>query len=164
MEKWQQFRNTNCEVSDKGNVRNIKTKKLRKLQVKANGYYYVQIEKKNYYIHRMVGECFIANPHNLPQINHIDEDKSNNAVENLCWMSAKENINYGTAVTRGTKKRSIPITQYTLNGEIVNSFPSAKEASRQTNINQGSISRCVKGERQTAGGYIWRYKMEVYEK
>lgn len=59
------------------------------------GYKFVILGKKTCYVHRLVAEAFIPNPDNLQQINHIDEQKDNNAVSNLEWCSIKYNINYG---------------------------------------------------------------------
>lgn len=61
--------------------------------------------------HRMVAQTFLPNPDNLPDVNHLDEDKTNNRVENLCWMSHKDNCNYGTLPQRrranGRKKAEL---------------------------------------------------------
>ena len=68
-------------------------------ELKLNGYKYVNLSKNNktktYRVHRLVAKAFIDNPEKLPQINHIDENKSNNQVNNLEWCTAKYNVNYG---------------------------------------------------------------------
>ena len=70
---------------------------------------FVQLYKngvmKNEHIHRLVALTFIPNPNNLPQVNHKDEDKSNNCVDNLEWCEHKYNVNYGTAIERASKSR-----------------------------------------------------------
>ena len=162
MEKeiWKQYKDTNYEVSNLGNVRRIGAKKNRKIQDNGRGYKNMILridgESKMLYIHRMVAETFIPNPDNLPEVNHRDEDKSNNCVSNLEWMSRIDNLRYGTGQERSIRKRSIPVSQYDLQGNLINTYKSAREASRQTGINQGGISHCVKDERFTAGGYKWR--------
>ena len=97
------------EVSNKGNVRNVRRNTLLRLPKTNNGYIRVFLCKngKGYgkYVHRLVSQVFIPNPDNLPQINHKNEDKSNNCVENLEWCTAKYNNNYGTARTRSINTR-----------------------------------------------------------
>ena len=55
------------------------------------------------------------------------------------------------------KKRSLPILQFTKDGELVKEWPSAREAERQLKISQSSICQCLKGYRKSAGGFVWRY-------
>lgn len=91
----------NHEVSNYGRVRSLnyhgtgRTQMLSILNGKT-GYKFVILDKKTCYVHRLVAEAFIPNPDNLPQINHKDENKANNSVENLEWCSEKYNINYGS--------------------------------------------------------------------
>lgn len=88
------------EVSNIGNVRNVRRNTLLRLQKTNNGYIRVVLSKNRiktgFQVHRLVCQAFIENPDNLPQVNHIDEDKSNNRVENLEWCTAKYNNNYGS--------------------------------------------------------------------
>lgn len=74
--------------------------KLLKQRTRGKGYLAVTLCKnsklKHYYVHRLVAEAFIPNPNNLPQVNHKDENKSNNCVDNLEWCDDKYNTNYGT--------------------------------------------------------------------
>lgn len=104
------------EVSNLGNVRGVNRMtyrkgvvrclkgKIRKPQIISTGYKQVQLSKdgkvKGICIHRLVAEAFIPNPDNLPCVNHKDEDKTNNNVENLEWCSFKYNSNYGTSISR----------------------------------------------------------------
>ena len=75
-----------------------------KLQTTKKGYIYVKLclngEQKIYHVHRLVAETFIPNVENLPEVNHKDEDKSNNNVNNLEWCSHEYNIHYGTGMER----------------------------------------------------------------
>ena len=64
--------------------------------MKPEGYLVVRLQRRTFYIHRLVTEAFIPNPDNLPEVNHKDEDKTNNRVENLEWCNHKYNMNYGT--------------------------------------------------------------------
>ena len=160
VEIWKQYKDTNYEVSNLGNVRRIGAKKNRKIQDNGKGYKNMILridgESKMLYVHRMVAETFIPNPKGLSEVNHKDEDKSNNCVSNLEWISKIDNLHYGTRQERSISKRSIPVSQYDLQGKLINTYKSAREAGRQTGITQGSISHCIKGERYTAGGYVWK--------
>ena len=92
------------EVSNIGNVRNVRRNKLLRLLKTNNGYIRVFLCKNGiktgFQVHRLVAQAFLPNPDNLPQINHKDEDKTNNNVTNLEWCTAKYNINFGTARIR----------------------------------------------------------------
>lgn len=87
------------EVSNKGNVRNVRRNTLLKLSKTNYGYIQVHLYKNGIRtglrVHRLVAEAFIPNPDNLPQVNHKDEDKTNNNVTNLEWCTVKYNTNYG---------------------------------------------------------------------
>ena len=133
-----------------------------------NGYYYVCLSKngivKNYFVHRLVAEVFLPNPDNLPCVNHKDEDKSNNNVDNLEWCTHEYNINYGTRNKRIGKsntngKRSKPVLQYTLDGQFVKEWSSIMECKRN-GYNHGHIIECCRKNRKTHKGFIWRYKDE----
>ena len=92
------------EVSNKGNVRNVRRNKLLRLQKNKYGYIQVGLSKNGirtiFQVHRLVALTFLPNPDNLPQVNHKDEDKTNNNVDNLEFCTAKYNNNYGTARIR----------------------------------------------------------------
>jgi len=91
------------EVSNYGNVRSLKYGKIKYLKPAddGNGYYFVNLSKngivKNFKIHRLVANAFIPNPNNLPQINHKDEDKTNNKANNLEWCNNQYNTRYSNS-------------------------------------------------------------------
>lgn len=126
------------------------------------GYMQVNLRKngrgKKYLIHRLVALTFIPNPMPLlyNQINHKDEDKHNNHVENLEWCDPLYNNHYGTARARTTEKRSKKVGQYTLSGELVNVWDSTRECGRN-GYQQAAISRCCLGTQGTHLGYLWKY-------
>lgn len=109
------------------------------------------------------------------ELNHKDENKHNFKISNLELLTHVDNINYGTRNKRVSDKmkgRTIPkelvekikkitskqVYQYSLDGKIINVYPSAHEASRQTNFSRGNISACCLGLKKTTNGYIWSYK------
>ena len=104
MENWKIIEDfTNYAVSDLGRVKNRTTGRILKPKTAGRGYLCIAINGKNKYIHRLVAEAFIPNPDNLPQVNHKDENKHNNSVENLEWCSAEYNMTYGTRQQRITE-------------------------------------------------------------
>lgn len=152
------------EVSNLGRIRRNE-KILRPIKNK-DGYLLVNLCKNGIMrkarIHRLVAYAFIPNPQNLPCINHKDEDKTNNAVNNLEWCTYEYNTNYGTRNERAgekiSEKLSKPVLQFDLNGSIIKEWPSTIKVEEELGINQGSISHCCLGHRNSAGGFIWKYK------
>lgn len=107
-ENWRKIADyQNYSVSDLGHVRNDKTGKLLKTVKHPNGYLVVNLypTRKTFKVHRLVAEAFIANPNNYPIINHKNEVKDDNRVENLEWCTYEYNNNYGTAKMRGALKQ-----------------------------------------------------------
>lgn len=110
---------------------------------------------------RVIATTFIPNPHNLPCVNHKNENKADNRVENLEWCSYSYNTRYGTALKRmistrnttSTQNAEKPIVQITDRGEV--EYPSIAAASKITGLRRTSISNCVNGRSKTAGGYQW---------
>lgn len=135
--------------------------KILKLSVKPNGYCYVTLNKNGYakyaLVHRLVAEAFIDNIVGLPQVNHIDEDKKNNSVNNLEWSSCKENAQYGTRNERAAKKSGKPVVQKNTSGEILNIFRSANYAAKHVGRDAANIQACLKGKTKTCAGFRWEY-------
>lgn len=104
-------------------------------------------------IHRLVAEAYIPNPDGLETVNHIDENKENNSVLNLEWMSRADNIRYGTRSQRSAESRKKPI--YCV--ELDTTFASVSEAAEQLNLNAGNVSNVLKGRYKTTGGYHFKY-------
>ena len=118
MANWKKIPNYPYEVSDDGEVRNSRNGNLRRACPNNCGYYQVNLGwkrdsngkvivdedgvKTQYVpiVSRLVAEAFKPNPNNLPEVNHIDEDKSNNKASNLEWVDEETNVNYGTRTAR----------------------------------------------------------------
>lgn len=160
MEEWRNIEGYegDYQISNYGRVKSLKHNKERilKNQYDANDYYGVILSKNNkkkyFRIHRLVAEAFILNPNNLPEVNHKDEDKHNNIVENLEWCDRKYNCNYGERNKKltGRKGKKVKCIE---TGEV---FDNMKKAAEKYNITKVCISNCCKGKQKTAAGYKWR--------
>lgn len=150
----------NYQVSNLGNVKNIKTDTILKPYNTKSGYLHIDLYnengRKHYFVHRLVALAFLPNHNNLTEVNHKDEDKTNNKVDNLEWCDRYYNINYGTTQIRRAEKKKIRILQYTKEWEYVNEWDSIKTASQSLNISKSLISECCSGKYKTAGGYVWK--------
>ena len=152
------------EVSDQGRVKSVKFGKEKILKPGRNqqGYLLVNIckngERKMYLVHRLVAQAFIPNTNNLPQVNHKDEDKENNKVENLEWCDSKYNINYGNRTQRQVYKLSKPVLQYTKSGGLVREWKSATDVERNLGYFHNYISKCCTGRYKSAYNFIWKFK------
>lgn len=157
MEIWKDVENYEeyYQISNYGRIRNKKQKRILKPS-KSGGYYHISLRygnKKEFLIHRLVAEAFIPNPYNYKYVNHKDENKFNNFVENLEWCTAKYNVTYG----KGALARNQRIIQYDLSGNALRVWESIKEASEKLNVPREGISACCRGENKTSGGYVWTY-------
>ena len=152
------------QVSDKGRVKSLwfGKNKILKLVKDRGGYLTVCLsqngERKTCKIHRLVAQTFIPNPNNLPDVNHRNEDKTNNSVQNLEFCDAKYNCNFGTRNQRMAETKSKPVLQYEKSGEFVKDWKSIMDVQRNLGYYSGSISECCNGKRKSAYGFIWKYK------
>ena len=148
------------QISNKGRVKSLKWGKERILRpgIDTWGYYFVILYNdsvsKPFKLHRLVAQAFIPNLYNKPQVNHKDENKLNNCVYNLEWVTANENSNYGSRNERISRK----ILQYSKSGEFIREWKGSREVERVLDINNSHIIQCCKGKRKSAGGFVWRYK------
>ena len=151
------------KVSNIGRVKSLKYGKERILKGSkdSNGYLQVSLYKegkmKTYRVHRLVAEVFLENPENLPEVNHLSEDKTDNSLENLEWCTSQYNCNYGTRNKRMAEKLSKPVIAIDKITGLIVEFPSALEAERQTGIYQTNITQCCKGKHKSCGGFYWMY-------
>lgn len=167
-------------VSDKGDVKHDN-----KISAQSNvsGYKVVQLRLcngkfKQFYVHRLVAEAFIPNDNNFPQINHKDEDKANNNVENLEWCTALYNNTYGTRLQRVrqsrlgvpcpektknkikdtvTRKQGLVVSVFDNNGIFLGKYPSTKAVERDMGIPHNKISAVCKGKIKRYKGFTFKY-------
>lgn len=168
------------QVSNTGKVRSLnyrctgKSKTLKQDTTKF-GYnlivLYKNHKRKVYLVHRLVAQAFIPNPNNLPEVNHIDENKANNQVSNLEWCDRTYNCNYGTYKQRVSEAlkgkhegknnpRAKPVLMFTLDGDFIRKFDCVADANEYLGKDRRSknIYICTRGKTKTAYGYIWKYE------
>jgi NUMOD4 motif/HNH endonuclease len=141
---------------------NRKVKGRIRKQGTVNGYRVVNLctegKMVGAYVHRTVAQAFLPNPDNKPQVNHKDEDKRNNHVDNLEWMTAEENHEYGTAIQRGLETRqNMMLAQYSLDGALINIWNGASEAAKVLGKSRKEIAAVARGYKAHAYGYTWAY-------
>lgn len=169
-------------VSKEGQIWSEKSHRILKPVRANNGYAHIELFSHNrgkiFLVHRIVAKVFVPNPENKPQVNHIDENKMNNAVSNLEWVTAKENMAHGTRLQRqkantnyksparlqaakaNGKARQKSICQI-LDGKLIRIYPSAKSAAIENNLNHSHICECANKMRyKHVGGFSWIWEKD----
>ena len=146
----------------KGSTRNWKGT-IKHPTKRKNGYlkitFYKDGKSETREVQRVVAETFIPNPENKAQVNHKDGNKENNCIENLEWVTARENsIHARDVLDKGSMKR---VAQFSRGGVLIAEYRSLRIASENIGIKQCGISNVLSGRRYTAGGYVWRYVKEA---
>ena len=184
MEEWREIEGYEglYQVSNLGRVKSLKnhkgTYREKILKPTSDKLKYERValykngKQKRFQIHRLVATAFILNPNNLPCVNHIDENPSNNHVSNLEWCTYEYNINYGSRNKKvsekmkgkyiGSKHCKSKKVKCMTTGEI---FDSIADAGRKYNIGTGDISKCCRGKLKSAGKHpatcekmVWEYE------
>jgi hypothetical protein len=161
------------EISNLGRVKGLervvickngqpKTVRERILSPKKSnsGYFEVQLQyagkRKMQYIHRLVAETFMPNPEHKEEVNHIDENKTNNRVDNLEWVTRMENVHHGTALQRRVDKYKKRVYQYTKEGDFVKAWDCSVSCA-EAGFSPCNIRRCCHGLYTQHKGYKWSY-------
>jgi len=156
----------------------VKTGRVLKPWVQTQGYHivtlYIECVRKHYRVHRLVALAFLENPDSKKQVNHIDWVKTNNSISNLEWSTWEENIRHSVDVLGNQhwvkwennpmygklwveNPRSKTVVLLTKEWVEINRYGSIIEASRETGVNNDSISKACRWIRSTAGRYKWAY-------
>lgn len=156
-------------ITSCGKVWNYKKGRFLKPTADKDGYLKVGLRKngktKTFLVHRLVAMAYIANPEGLPEVNHKDEVKDHDWLNNLEWCDREYNVNYGTRnekvskALKGNENLSCRKGVYCV--ELDKTFKSMSEAAIKTGVWQADISKACNGKRRTAGGYHWLLVNEV---
>jgi hypothetical protein len=177
-ERWREINGTNglYQISDHGRVMrrekiiyrkgkkpHLSKELIMKMPLAGAGYPSVLIGKKRFLVHRLVGEYFIPNPDNKPDINHLFGDKTDNYYKHLAWSTEKENINHAfdtglnTHVQKNDKHRSKPVIQCCKFWNEKVGFPSVKEVERSLGFKSSCIFYAIK-HKTSSYGHRWKYQ------
>jgi hypothetical protein len=158
-------------ITKEGLVFNEKTGKYLKGYQSKEGYVICCIGQKSYKLHRLLAIQYIPNPENKPFINHKNGSKNDNRLENLEWVTAKENtrhawdnnlctpVRYWKGRTGENHNTSKPIIQMDLDGNFIARHIGIRNIASKMNIKYQSIVRCARGHKPTAYGYKWKYDL-----
>lgn len=139
-------------ITEDGSVFNKKGLKLKQVKSK-NGYMRVSLHHIHYLVHRLVANTFIENPLSLPQGNHKNEIRDDNRVENLEWISCKDNLNYSHIIEKASIAKFQKVKCKTT-GEVFNCI---KSACKKYGLHHSNIVVCCKGRRKNTKGFEWEY-------
>ena len=164
------------KVSNTGKVLSLHFRKknnprLLKHTLSRLGYWTVSICGKDRLVHRLIAEAFIPNPENKPHIDHINTITTDNRIENLRWVTPKENLHNPITFERRRKIMKAlfgnkfgveahvhkKVYQYSLDGKFIKEWLCMSDACRYYKIDSGSITRCCQGKYNAVGGFQWRY-------
>jgi hypothetical protein len=138
--------------------------RILKMKINPSGYLYVDLwkDKKPHtvVVHRLVATAFIPNLENLPEVNHIDEDKTNPVVTNLEWVTHSGNMRHGTCGERMGRKHWKAIVQMTMDGKFAKRWDCAQHASEELGLQHSAIISVCRGKANSHGGFRWRYADE----
>lgn len=142
--------------------------KIKKLRPHKAGYWLVDLWKgkkqQTCTVHRLVAKAFIPNPHNLPEVNHIDEDKSNSIVTNLEWVTRTGNMRHGTCGERMGRGHWVSVIQMTPDGKFIKKWQCTQHAADALGLSMTHIIEVCRGKAKTYGGFKWKYTDNNHKK
>ena len=164
------------QASDLGRIRSLNYKRSGTIRILKpgkyrGGYLHVYLCKdgkgKKCSVHRLVWEAFNGKIPPDMQVNHINEDKTDNRLENLNLMTCKENINWGTGVERSAESKSKCVLQFTLDDKFVREWTSTMECGRH-GFKQSAVSECCRNCYLREGnniykGFIWMFASDFFK-
>ena len=149
------------QITENGDVWSVRRNRFLKPYKNQLGYLRVVLSKngivKKYSVHRLVAEAFLPNPNNYPCVNHKDENKLNNNVDNLEWCTIRYNNCYNDGQIKRARFKRKKVYQYDLNGNLIKEWISVNDAGRN-GYKPGHVSACCRGERKSHKGFIWSYE------
>lgn len=172
MEEWRPVKDYEdlYEVSNMGRIRSLDRTSLDGRSLKGEimkpticscGYSQIRLVKngvrKSYMTHRLVAIAFIPNPNNLPEVNHKDENKLNNSIDNLEWCDRKYNVNYGTGIERCSNKLKKKVYCYDKDLNLVKIYNSTQET-KEDGYQPSHVGDVALGKRKTHKGMIFKYE------
>lgn len=149
------------QASTMGRIRSLKYRKTQETKVLSEwcdgrGYKKVELKDKAFSVHRLIALTFIPNKYKKSTVNHKNEKKYDNRVENLEWMTNAENHNYGSRNKLVGDKLKKSVSMFNKNGELLCIFESITEAT-SNGFNHAAISLCCNGKRKSHGNCIWKF-------
>jgi hypothetical protein len=146
------------KISNHGRIKNSKDKILNPYNI--SGYKVIQLSSdgktKNLKMHRLVAMAFIPNPNNYSIVNHIDENKVNNHISNLEWVTSSQNIKHSIKESR-LEANGKKVQQISIDGKFIKEWSYIAKAGKELGISAKTISSVCRGIGQTAGGYKWKF-------
>ena len=146
------------EINRYGVVRNADTHYVIKQRMNPSGYLYVELSEAGCIhtclVHRLVAKAFIPNPDDLPIVNHIDECCVHNSVDNLEWVSYKDNSNHATRNKRIIRNRRDPVNACDKDGNVLFCYESKREAARSIGVSEAAIRKSITAGYQCKGFYF----------
>lgn len=151
------------KIDKLGNIFSLKKQIYLKQSLNKDGYAYVIIKNKQRLIHRLVAITFIENPNNYKEVNHKNEKKNDNRVENLEWCSRKYNATYNNCHLRHNDWEKKKVLQFSIDGVFIKEWDYAKEIEKSGIAKANLVKMCCRNKLCQTSGFVWRFKGDSFE-